>query len=149
MPYFPSCLHVEPIFNLTQAPGIEEVPLSETIQLVQPAEDHLAFLFSFHFYFTLFQSLWTLQLILRIVLYWQTYPPQVLSPPPTPIPPPTTSNQETEDDTTLSDHSDQSHSDDRSPRPCDPSILTSQLPDLPKTQIQSGTKMILSSNVSA
>jgi len=92
MPTYPSRLHLEPFIEVIQTPDETVAPNHRTIQSVQSYPNSVAVAFGFNLFFLYFQTLWDIQIILRVILYWTDYEvsstPSSPSPPPAQIPPP-------------------------------------------------------------
>src|SRR6267143_1996243 len=110
MPTYPSRLRLEPFIEVIQTPNTTVAPNHRTIQSVQSYSNSVAVAFGFNLSFIYFQTLWDIQIILRVVLYWTDYEvistPSSPSPPPAQIPPP--AGQE-ESDQSSDNGSEESH----------------------------------------
>src|SRR5882757_6655533 len=94
MPTFPSRFRFEPILDLTQ--DIANPPTHDTslMQNVEVFNNRIKIYFGLMIYCSLFQSLWTLEIAFRIVLFWQDTEEIVTPSPsqsPVPVLPPTIS----------------------------------------------------------
>src|SRR6267378_2006657 len=108
MPTYPSRLRLEPFIEVIQTPDVNVAPNHRTIQSVQSYPNSVAVAFGFNLFFVYFQTLWDIQIILRVVLYWTDYEvsSNPSSPPPAQIPPP--AGQE-ESDRSSDNDSEESH----------------------------------------
>src|SRR5882762_10457865 len=118
MPTYPSRLRLEPFIEVIQTPDTDVAPNHRTIQSVQSYPNSVAVAFGFNLFFVYFQTLWDIQIILRVVLYWTDYEvsstPSSPSPPPAQIPPPAGQEESDRSSDNDSKESHQSQGSDRS-----------------------------------
>src|SRR6267143_6356597 len=88
MPNYPSCLRLEPVLEITQV--VDGPPPNDCV-LVQNLDVYptrITIYFGFIIQFLFFQSLWTIEIALRMVLFWSPAGEESVtsSPSPEPIP---------------------------------------------------------------
>src|SRR6267378_2932104 len=120
MPTYPSRLCLEPFIEVIQTPDVNVAPNHRTIQSVQSYPNSVTVAFGFNLFFVYFQTLWEIQIILRVVLYWTDYEgsstPSSPSPPPAQIPPPAGQEESDRSSENGSEESHQSQGSERSHR---------------------------------
>src|SRR5882757_5301005 len=104
MPTFPSRFRFEPILDLSQDITNPAPNKTSLMQNIEVFDNRIKIYFSLMLYCSIFQSLWTLKIAFRIVLFWQDTEEIVTpSPSPSPVPvlPPTISISPASPSTTL------------------------------------------------
>src|SRR5882757_9564845 len=104
MPTFPSCIHFKPILNISQDITNPTPGDTSLMQNVEVFDNHIKLYFSLMIYCSLIQSIWTLKIAFRMVLFWQDTEEPVTphsSPSPVPVLPPQISISPVHTETTL------------------------------------------------
>src|SRR5258707_15302059 len=87
MPTYPSRLRLEPLLQISQTLAGPPPPETQLLQSIEVYPTQVKIYFGFLFHLLIFQSLWTIEIALRMVLHWETTGDSVTpSPSPSPIP---------------------------------------------------------------